>query len=79
MGENFFFRIYELRKNFRFLTTDCGKNKIAKYLPSCVTEKLNGFSFVRSDIENKTRVLYAHVGIIFDSVKRKLIKIKFFT
>ena len=76
MQEKYFFRIYELRKNFRYLIhTNSQKNKIAIDLLSCITEKFNAFHILRIKPENDMRSLYAPIDTIFDLVKNRKIKI----
>ena len=76
MQEKYFFRIYELRKNFRYLIhTNSQKNKIAIDLLSCITEKFNAFHILRIEAENDMRSLYARIDMIFDLVKNRKIKI----
>ena len=64
-----------LEKKFRYLTqTNSQKNKIARELLSCITEKLNGFHIVRMETENEIKVLYYSTDIIFDPVKHHKIR-----
>ena len=76
MQEKYFFRIYELRKKFRYLIhTNSQKNKIAIDLLSCITEKFNVFHILRVEAENDMRFLYAPIDMIFDLAKHRKIKI----
>ena len=66
MTEKYFFRFYELRKEFHFLIhVDSQKNKMTRDLSVCVciTEKSTGYLIVRSKYENKERILFTRVDI----------------
>ena len=79
MKKRTFSRIYELRKTFRCLIHfNSQKKKVTKDLSSCIAQKFTGFPAVRSETENKTRQLFSPVGIIFDPVKHKAIKINYY-
>ena len=53
---NYFFRIFELKDKFRYLTNKCStkKNIIGK-LSSCVVEKFSGFTIVRVENDRSAR------------------------
>ena len=59
MKDKIFFRMYGTRKKFNYLLeTTSKRNHITRDLPSCLTEKFNGFHIVRIEAENEIRVLY---------------------
>ena len=51
------------------------KKKVKKDLQICITQKLTGFSIVKSGIESKTKELFMRIDITFDLVKHKTFKI----
>ena len=63
-------RVYEIKNKFRYkIHTDSTKIKIKRDLFSCVVETVSGFQMIRSMLQNKLRVKYRPIDIVFDHVK----------
>lgn len=66
----YFLRVYELKKNYRYLTMKKKDHqKIIKQLSSCLIEKFNGFTIVPLEYDKKVRQKLEPVDIIYRPTK----------
>ena len=66
----YFLRVYELKKKYRHLfMKKPDQQKIVKQLSSCLTEKFNGFTIIRSEYEKKIRRNFEPIDIIYKPTK----------
>ena len=74
MKFNYFFRMFEPKDKFWYLTNECSiKKKILRKLSSCVAEKFNGFSIARVENERSVRKIFYQIDIIYRLVKNNSI------
>ena len=70
-GRTYFFRIFELRDKFRYLTHDSAIQKnIIRNVSSCIIEKFNGIDVVRVENERSIRKKFSPIDIIFKPVRK---------
>ena len=55
------------------------KKKIIRQLPSCITEKFNGFQIIRMEYEKKVRNKFLPIAIIYDPGKSETQKVNCFS
>ena len=66
----YFLRVFELKKKYRHLfLKKPGEQKILKQLSSCINEKFNGFTIIRSEYEKKVRRDFLLIDIIYKPTK----------
>ena len=66
----YFLRVFELKKKFRHLfLKNPDEQKIVKQLSSCITEKFNGFTIIRSEYAKKVRREFSPLDIIYKPTK----------
>ena len=66
----YFLRIFELKKKFRHLfLKKPDEQKIVKQLSSCITERFNGFTIIRSEYAKKVRREFSPIDIIYKPSK----------
>ena len=69
---NYFLRIYELKKKFRYVKFDNShKKEIVRKCSSCLFQKFDGFYIVRIENEKKIRKKILRIDIIYEPVKNK--------
>ena len=67
---NYFLRVFELKKKFRYLfLKNPNKQTVAKTLSSCITEKFNGFTIIRNEYAKKIRKEFSPIDIIYKPTK----------
>ena len=66
----YFLRVFELKKKSRHLfLKNPDEQKIVKQLSSCITEKFNGFTIIRSEYAKKVRREFSPLDIIYKPTK----------
>ena len=68
--DGYFLRIFELRKNFRYLSLKNPKKQtIVRQLSSCINEKYNGFHLISIEYSKKLRKKFQRIDMIYKPVK----------
>ena len=76
---NYFFRIFELKHNFRHLINENSNKKTKiRQVSRCVTKKSNGFFIVQVESVRKLRKKFLPINFIYEPVKSQNEKINCF-
>lgn len=72
-------RIYESRKKFSYFVHETTEKKmINQKVSSCLTEKCNGFYIIQIEYDQKERMKFVSINLIYKPVKDQKIKINLF-
>ena len=80
MRSRLFLRVYEIKDKFRYLIKeDSEKKKVMRDLSSCITERFNGFSVVKLELDSELRREMPPIGILYRPVRKRVNIDWFFT
>ena len=70
ISEKLFLRFYELKKKLRHLIhSDSKKSNVKRNLSACIVEKFSRYDIIRTLQENKQRIDFRPIEIVYETAK----------
>ena len=70
ISKKLFLRVYELKKKLRHLIhSDSKKSNVKRNLSACIVEKFSRYDIIRTLEENKQRIDFRPIDIVYETAK----------